>query len=399
MHCSGPPRPAGSQLPLAAAPAAEGQLSSWLNWEATVLRPAVLLGQADAALRHLESALASSGHVIGSTVSAADIAVYCTLLPLQLQGRLAGNVAGFMTKLSALAAVSSATEAALFGQPPAAFVALFEADAATFRHRQPKVPIPGRRNILVRLSCRHRWAWAWRVKQRPCWQCYSHARMRTVPTQHCDARRRLQSPAAGTNSHVCSNVCVVPLFCLSANMLPPVSRRSCLPARSPPCKSARPPVCLTANAATHAAPACAPRLQITSALPYVNNVPHLGNIIGCVLSADCYARFCRARGHNCIYVCGTDEYGTATETKALEEGLTCAQICDKYHAIHADIYRWFDIAFDKFGRTPTRAQTAICQSIFRDVHAAGNCVEQGAGLHVVGTSMRPMHCAYAQAGA
>ena len=56
-------------------------------------------------------------------------------------------------------------------------------------------------------------------------------------------------------------------------------------------------------------------MQITSALPYVNNVPHLGNIIGCVLSADCYARFCRARGYNTVYVCGTDEYGTATETK------------------------------------------------------------------------------------
>lgn len=56
-------------------------------------------------------------------------------------------------------------------------------------------------------------------------------------------------------------------------------------------------------------------ILITSALPYVNNVPHLGNIIGCVLSADCYARYCRSRGYNCIYVCGTDEYGTATETK------------------------------------------------------------------------------------
>ena len=55
---------------------------------------------------------------------------------------------------------------------------------------------------------------------------------------------------------------------------------------------------------------------ITSALPYVNNVPHLGNIIGCVLSADVYARYCRLAGHNTIYVCGTDEYGTATETKA-----------------------------------------------------------------------------------
>ena len=47
----------------------------------------------------------------------------------------------------------------------------------------------------------------------------------------------------------------------------------------------------------------------------MNNVPHLGNIIGCVLSADCYARYCRARGFNTVFICGTDEYGTATETK------------------------------------------------------------------------------------
>ena len=53
-----------------------------------------------------------------------------------------------------------------------------------------------------------------------------------------------------------------------------------------------------------------------------------------ICSADVYARVCRGRGYNTVYVCGTDEYGTATETKALEEGLTCQQICDKYHAIH-----------------------------------------------------------------
>ncbi|XP_046860791.1 methionine--tRNA ligase, cytoplasmic-like isoform X2 [Xenia sp. Carnegie-2017] len=56
-------------------------------------------------------------------------------------------------------------------------------------------------------------------------------------------------------------------------------------------------------------------ILITSALPYVNNVPHLGNIIGCVLSADVFARFCRLRQHNVLYICGTDEYGTASETK------------------------------------------------------------------------------------
>ncbi|XP_010264123.1 PREDICTED: probable methionine--tRNA ligase [Nelumbo nucifera] len=106
-------------------------------------------------------------------------------------------------------------------------------------------------------------------------------------------------------------------------------------------------------------------ILITSALPYVNNVPHLGNIIGCVLSADVFARYCRLRGYNTIYICGTDEYGTATETKAMEENCTPQQICDKYHAIHREVYKWFDISFDEFGRTSTPQQTEICQAIFK----------------------------------
>ncbi|RZC78972.1 hypothetical protein C5167_003298 [Papaver somniferum] len=106
-------------------------------------------------------------------------------------------------------------------------------------------------------------------------------------------------------------------------------------------------------------------IMITSALPYVNNVPHLGNIIGCVLSADVFTRYCRLRGYNAIYMCGTDEYGTATETKAMEEGCTPKEICDKYHAIHRDVYNWFDISFDEFGRTSSPQQTEVCQAIFK----------------------------------
>ncbi len=113
------------------------------------------------------------------------------------------------------------------------------------------------------------------------------------------------------------------------------------------------------------------RKLITSALPYVNNVPHLGNIIGCVLSADVYARFCRQRGYETLYICGTDEYGTATENRAREEGLTPRQICDKYHAIHTDIYKTFNISFDTFGRTSTEKQTEIAQGIFNKLDEAG----------------------------
>lgn len=124
-------------------------------------------------------------------------------------------------------------------------------------------------------------------------------------------------------------------------------------------------------------------ILITSALPYVNNVPHLGNIVGSVLSADIYARYAKSRGYNTLFVCGTDEYGTATETKALEEGVTPKELCDKYHAIHKQTYDWFQIGFDYFGRTTTPQQTEIAQQIFLKLNENGFLEEQ---------SMRQLYC-------
>jgi len=117
------------------------------------------------------------------------------------------------------------------------------------------------------------------------------------------------------------------------------------------------------------------RRLITSALPYVNNIPHLGNLIQ-VLSADVFARYCRLRGFETLYVCGTDEYGTATETRALEEGVSPKELCDRYFALHDVIYRWFDIAFDRFGRTSTPNHTKITQDIFLKLDAAGYISEK-----------------------
>jgi len=109
---------------------------------------------------------------------------------------------------------------------------------------------------------------------------------------------------------------------------------------------------------------------VTSALPYVNNIPHLGNLIQ-VLSADVFARYCRQAGFETMYVCGTDEYGTATETRALIEGVTPQELCDRYHVIHRDIYKWFHIDFNHFGRTSTPQQTEIVQHLFKKVEEAG----------------------------
>ncbi|KAJ7756509.1 tRNA synthetases class I (M)-domain-containing protein [Mycena maculata] len=110
-----------------------------------------------------------------------------------------------------------------------------------------------------------------------------------------------------------------------------------------------------------------PNVLITSALPYCNNVPHLGNIIGSTLSADVYSRYSRTRNRTTLYICGTDEYGTATETQALKEGITPRELCDKYHLVHKETYEWFDIGFDHFGRTSTPLHTEISQEIFSNL--------------------------------
>lgn len=86
-------------------------------------------------------------------------------------------------------------------------------------------------------------------------------------------------------------------------------------------------------------------------------------------------RYCRARNVNALYIGGTDEYGTATETKALSDGVTCQELCDKYYPIHKQCYEWMEIDFDKFGRTTTEEQTKIAQDIFLNLHGRGLLVE------------------------
>ncbi|KAI0076205.1 methionyl-tRNA synthetase [Panus rudis PR-1116 ss-1] len=110
---------------------------------------------------------------------------------------------------------------------------------------------------------------------------------------------------------------------------------------------------------------------VTSALPYCNNVPHLGNIIGSTLSADVFARNRRT-----LYICGTDEYGTASETQALKEGITPRELCDKYNALHVETYKWFQLGFDYFGRTSTPKHTEIAQEIYLNVAKNGYLEKQ-----------------------
>jgi methionyl-tRNA synthetase len=113
------------------------------------------------------------------------------------------------------------------------------------------------------------------------------------------------------------------------------------------------------------------KVLITSALPYVNGVKHLGNLAGSLLPADVHARFRRQIGDDVLFICGTDEHGTPAELGAIQAGQDVQTFCERQHAIQADIYRRFGLSFDHFGRTSSWQNHALTQHFCRQLDVAG----------------------------
>ncbi len=103
------------------------------------------------------------------------------------------------------------------------------------------------------------------------------------------------------------------------------------------------------------------RILITSALPYINGVKHLGNLAGSMLPADVYARFKRAQGHEVAYICATDEHGTPAELAAAAAGQDVFTYCEEQHAIQHRIGRGFGLSWDWFGRSSSPQNRLLTQ--------------------------------------
>lgn len=119
---------------------------------------------------------------------------------------------------------------------------------------------------------------------------------------------------------------------------------------------------------------------ITSALPYTNNVPHLGNIVGSHLPADIFARYCRLNGFNTVFIGGTDEHGTASEIAAQKYGITPRELCDFFFKVHKDIYDWFNISYDNFSRTSKPIHYKTTQEVIAKIHKNGYIMEKTISL-------------------
>ena len=103
------------------------------------------------------------------------------------------------------------------------------------------------------------------------------------------------------------------------------------------------------------------RILITSALPYINGIKHLGNLVGSMLPADVYARFQRQRGNEVLYICATDEHGTPAELAARAAGQDVADYCAEQHEIQKKASVEFGLSFDHFGRSSNAANHKLTQ--------------------------------------
>jgi len=149
------------------------------------------------------------------------------------------------------------------------------------------------------------------------------------------------------------------------------------------------------------------RYLITSALPYINGVKHLGNLVGSMLPADAYARFQRARGREVLFICATDEHGTPAELAAHDAGLPVEEYCARMHILQKELGDRFGLSFDSFGRSHSPQNHEITQHFYHQLDQNGfleervtrqvYSIDDGRFLpdrYVVGTCK---HCGYERA--
>ena len=113
------------------------------------------------------------------------------------------------------------------------------------------------------------------------------------------------------------------------------------------------------------------RHLITSAIPYINGIKHLGNLVGSQLPADLYARYLRGRGHDVLFLCSTDEHGTPAELAAAKAGKPVAEYCAEMHDVQAKIGEGFGLSFDHFGRSSSAQNHALTQAFAGRLHEVG----------------------------
>jgi methionyl-tRNA synthetase len=118
------------------------------------------------------------------------------------------------------------------------------------------------------------------------------------------------------------------------------------------------------------------RYTITAALPYANGPKHIGHLAGAYIPADLYARYLRLRKRDVVFVCGSDEHGTAIANQAMKEHTTPRAIVDKYHELIKDCFEQIGISFDIYHRTSSELHHQTAQDFFTNLNDKGIFLEK-----------------------
>ena len=120
------------------------------------------------------------------------------------------------------------------------------------------------------------------------------------------------------------------------------------------------------------------KFYITTAIDYVNSIPHLGTAYE-KIAADAIARYKRLAGFDTRFLMGNDEHSTNVEKAAREKGLDPQVYCDQMAEIFQSVWKRLDISYDDFIRTTEprhvrgeddELRCLVCQPAPRDVAAA-----------------------------
>ena len=122
------------------------------------------------------------------------------------------------------------------------------------------------------------------------------------------------------------------------------------------------------------------KVLVTSAWPYINVTPHLGNLVGSVLSADVTARYYRLRGDDVLMVSGSDTHGTPIEVEAIKQGVTPKDLTDKNHARVAELFRKWEASFDNYTTTESPVHKNFVQKTLLEIQENGYIFEQDTQL-------------------
>jgi methionyl-tRNA synthetase len=118
------------------------------------------------------------------------------------------------------------------------------------------------------------------------------------------------------------------------------------------------------------------KVLVTSAWPYINVTPHLGNLVGSVLSADVTARYYRLKGDDVLFVSGSDEHGTPIEIEALKRGITPKELTQKNHAHVSDLFKQWNISYDNYTCTESSTHKNFVQKTLLEIQKNGYIFEQ-----------------------